>query len=275
MGGSQNEVGRNIFQTADGGYVAGAMTNSEDGDLDGVPHQGAHDYWIFKLDAAGDNIEWQKCTGGSGEDFLLCVTQAFDGGYIACGRSFSNDGEVTNHHGDLTGFNFDCWVARLDGADPSGPLLWDASLGGTGYDGANWILQTPDTGYIIAAETYSDDEDVTGFHAPDNKEDSWVVKLKSDAVSGIFQSHLYSEKKEATLFPNPMRVSASLQLYGAIAGKTEFLLYDLTGRQVMVKEITGQQLDILRGDLAAGIYFFEVISENEGKVFAGGKFVME
>src|SRR5438093_13679163 len=54
-------------------------------------------------------IEWDNCLGGSNHDVGICVKQTYDGGYITCGYSDSNDGDVTLNHG-----NNDFWVVRLD-----------------------------------------------------------------------------------------------------------------------------------------------------------------
>jgi hypothetical protein len=77
------------------------------GDVDGI---------FIKLDSSG-NIKWSKCVGGSGEDYITCVKQSSDGGYIACGYTSSNDSNVTGfHHGNCTfqvGCPFDYWVVKL------------------------------------------------------------------------------------------------------------------------------------------------------------------
>jgi Secretion system C-terminal sorting domain len=55
-------------------------------------------------------------------------------------------------------------------------MQWQKSLGGTGDDEANSILQTSDGGYIVAGKSTSIDGDVTGNHG---LSDYWIVKLSS------------------------------------------------------------------------------------------------
>ena len=62
-------------------------------------------------------------------------------------------------------------------------MQWQKTLGGTKNDYGASVKQTNDGGYIVAASTYSDDNDVTGNH--DNTgatSDFWVVKLNSTGV---------------------------------------------------------------------------------------------
>jgi len=86
LGGSIYEVGSSIRQTTDGGYIVSGYTNSNDGDVSGFhgPGAGLLDFWVIKLDATG-NIQWQKCLGGTEDDFAQSIHQTADGGYIVAG----------------------------------------------------------------------------------------------------------------------------------------------------------------------------------------------
>ncbi|MBA3649868.1 MAG: T9SS type A sorting domain-containing protein [Chitinophagales bacterium] len=53
-------------------------------------------------------------------------------------------------------------------------LQWQKSLGGSDNDDAFSIVQTTDGGYLVAGQTASNDQNVTGNHG---EVDSWVVKL--------------------------------------------------------------------------------------------------
>jgi hypothetical protein len=50
--------------------------------------KGGPDYWVVKLDAAG-NKQWDKTLGGNNLDFLSSLQQTQDGGYIIGGSSYS------------------------------------------------------------------------------------------------------------------------------------------------------------------------------------------
>ena len=77
------------------------QTHPASGDVTGTIH-GLTDYWVVKLDSAG-NIVWQKLLGGSGNELAWSVQQTGDGGYIVAGWSASSaSGDVTgtNHGGN-------------------------------------------------------------------------------------------------------------------------------------------------------------------------------
>ena len=166
------EVTANILrQTSDGGYVVTGTTYSNDGDVSGN-HSGDADMWVAKLDNTG-NLQWQKCLGGTNDDYGNAVQQTTDGGYIVAGYCYSNDGDVTGNHG-----LYDYWIVKLSS---SGAILWKKCFGGSDEDYAEAIQQTSDGGYIVAGYTWSNDGDVTGNHG---LTDNWVIKIDS---SGILQ----------------------------------------------------------------------------------------
>ena len=118
------------------------------------------------------SILWQATYGGSDRDYGIHIDQTKDSGFIAIGRSYSNDGQVTGNHGSE-----DIWVTKLS---KDGTLQWEKSLGGTNTEQGNWIKQTYDGGYILTGWTISHDGDITHYF---NNEDYWVVKL--DDTGGV------------------------------------------------------------------------------------------
>jgi hypothetical protein len=165
LGGTYDDYAYSIQQTSDGGFIVAGRTYSNDGDVSG--NHGKSDAWVVKLNSSGD-IEWQKCLGGTGNDYAKSIQQTSDGGFIVAGYTDSNDGDVSGNHG-----YFDYWVVKLNS---SGTILWQKCLGGTSFDQAYSIQQTSDGGFIVAGRTYSNDGDVSGNHGDI---DAWVVKLNS------------------------------------------------------------------------------------------------
>ncbi len=121
------------------------------------------------LTAQAPSIEWQKSLGGTGDEEAKAIQQTTDGGYVVAGYSKSINGDVTGNHGG----SYDYWVVKLDSA---GTIAWQKSIGGTASDGAYFIQQTTDGGYVVAGSSISNDGDVTGNHGSN---DYWVVKLDS------------------------------------------------------------------------------------------------
>lgn len=112
------------------------------------------------------NIEWQRASGGTSDDYPTKVQQTTDGGYIMGGITFSSDGDVTGSHG-----LFEFWIVKLNN---NGTLAWQKTLGGSGSDLCYGIQQTTDGGYIAVGWSNSNDGDVGGNHG---NYDYWVVKL--------------------------------------------------------------------------------------------------
>ncbi|MCX7909609.1 MAG: T9SS type A sorting domain-containing protein [Ignavibacteria bacterium] len=166
-GGSNIEMANSICQTNDGGYIVAGKAKSWDGDVSGLHGTGFMDYWVVKLSSTG-TIEWQKCLGGTYEDWANSIEQTSDGGYIVAGMALSINGDVRGNNG-----NYDYWVVKLSS---TGNIEWQKCLGGSDNDNANSIKQTSDGGYIVAGSTNSNDDDVNCFQGAG---DAWIVKLTS------------------------------------------------------------------------------------------------
>jgi hypothetical protein len=162
-GGSLNDEATEVVQTNDGGYIVSGTTVSDDGDVG--TNNGFNEFWVLKLDSLG-LVQWKNTYGGSNHDDALALESTMDGGYIMAGFTMSNDGDVSGNHGD-----FDAWVLKLDSL---GTIQWQKCLGGSGWEEAWDIKQTPDGGFIVVGRAGSVDGDVTINHG---FLDYWVVKL--------------------------------------------------------------------------------------------------
>ncbi len=184
-GGSGNDISYSIKQTMDGGYIIAGCTDSRDGDVVGHHNTNGNiidlDGWLVKIDSVG-KLEWQKCLGGSDDDRLTDIQITDDGGYIATGYTFSNDGDINNNHG-----NSDAWLIKLN---PLGVIEWSKCYGGNKTDDGVVLLKTKDRGYAIGGETASNDGDVSGLHG---YVDDWFVKL--DSLGNIQWERCYGGSK--------------------------------------------------------------------------------
>jgi len=174
----QNTIGGNGFddlscarQTADGGFILGGSSNSN---LSGKKIEnclGGRDYWIVKIDTAGQ-IEWQNTIGGVADDFLYDVIQTPDGGYLAGGNSNSGvSGDKTSASKGLD----DYWIVRLDTA---GAILWQRTIGGSDVDWLRSVTPAADGGYLLAGGSLSP---VSGDKTENTQGslDYWIVKTDS------------------------------------------------------------------------------------------------
>ena len=164
LGGSGGDWGTSIIQTSDAGYAICGTTRSTD---EGFNNHGSIDAWVIKLTSSG-NVQWHKSMGGTSIDNAYTIIQTLDGGFIAAGDTWSNDGDVSGNH-DI----WDAWIFKLSSL---GVLEWQKCLGGTGFDGIFSLTKTTDGGFVAVGSTASIDGDVSennGAH------DAWVIKLDS------------------------------------------------------------------------------------------------
>jgi len=197
LGGSGQDFPGSVQQTTDGGYIVGGYTGSTDGNV--IGQHGQTDAWIAKVSSTGV-LEWQRCLGGTGNDFGFCARQTSDGGYVMAAELGSDDGDVTSFNG---GF----WVIKMNAM---GIIQWQKNFGAPflqlGDERPRWIEQTPDGGYIVDGTVHFSGGDVTGVNGGI---DYWVVKLLCSGVpvtSGATDVHDIS-----------LNHSFSNQLCGAIA----------------------------------------------------------
>ncbi|MCT4628305.1 hypothetical protein [Winogradskyella sp.] len=170
-GGSNDDRGNDIIQTADGGYIVIGYSSSNDEDVS--ENAGLRDYWLLKLDASG-NIIWQKSYGYSGIDVGHNITQTNDGGFFITGvldvTASGGEGNTSRNANRHAGGDY--WALKLD---TSGNIEWSKYFGGGFTDTPYDAIQTND-GYIIVGSSDSDDVDIS-----DNKGtyDFWVVKISN------------------------------------------------------------------------------------------------
>jgi alpha-tubulin suppressor-like RCC1 family protein len=199
-GGSAYDYAQSVRQTADGGYIVAAHTES---------YGTGNEEWFLKL-ATNGAIEWQKSFGGDYTDYTAGIQQTSDGGYIATGTTFLNNGtrralvlklgssgveewqqtfdpgfvddstsansiEQTADSGyivsglvnRLNAGNTEALVIKLDSL---GAIIWQKTYAGGTWSAANSIQQTADGGYIVAGEM---DTATNGYG------DAWLLKLNS------------------------------------------------------------------------------------------------
>ena len=135
---------------------------------------GEDDYWLLKLDLSG-NIIWQKTIGGSSYDSFSTMALTHDGGCILGGYSDSN---ISGNKTENSKGGFDFWIVKLDS---SGDIVWDKTIGGSGTDVLNSIVQTLDNGFLLSGRSSSD---ISGDKTENSEGESdfWIVKLASNGT---------------------------------------------------------------------------------------------
>ncbi|MBL7192275.1 T9SS type A sorting domain-containing protein [bacterium] len=132
FGGSWDDYGYSVQQTADGGYIIAGGTESYSIGNDNV--------YLIKTDASG-NLQWYRTFGGSGYDVSYSVQQTADGGYIIAGYTWSYGAG-----------GYDIYLIKTDAV---GDTTWTKTFGGSEYDYGYSVQQTFEGGYIITGFTTS------------------------------------------------------------------------------------------------------------------------
>jgi hypothetical protein len=170
IGGNSSDVPYCIYELPDGNFLVGGYSQSGVSADKTEPNRGLQDYWILKLDPFG-NILWQKTVGGAGIDLLSSIVISSDG-YLLAGSSGSNvSGDKTENS---RGGN-DYWIVKLDLA---GNIIWQKTVGGSGYDRLSEAKQTSDGGYFLAGFSLSP---ISGEKSEGSRGsyDYWVLKTNS------------------------------------------------------------------------------------------------
>jgi len=132
FGGANDEVGWDVQNTDDGGYIVvgsiGSYSNYE------------NDIYLIKTDQNGQEL-WSQTFGGAGDEVGRSIQKTDDGGYIIVGSS-SSYGNGEN----------DVYLIKTD---QDGQELWSQTFGGVGDDIGRFIQNTDDGGYIIVGRTSS------------------------------------------------------------------------------------------------------------------------
>ncbi|NIX63678.1 hypothetical protein [Gaetbulibacter sp. S0825] len=165
FGGTNNDRSFDVVQANDGGYVITGFSESDDFDI--TNSYGSYDYWVIKLDTAG-NLLWEKSLGGSEIDQARSIAKTDDNAYIIAGNSFSTDGDVSSNKG-----NSDFFIVKID---DNGKVKWRKNYGGSDFDYATSI--SPSTnGFLLTGNSKSSDKDVTSNYG---ENDFWVIKINAN-----------------------------------------------------------------------------------------------
>ena len=212
IGGTHFDNCVDAIKTADGGYLLAAESQSPAGYDKSENSIYYYDYWVVKINATGE-VVWENTIQGNNLDYLRCIIQAQDGGYMLGGKSASSIGydKNSNTYGD-----YDYWIVKTD---ESGNILWQKVFGGTNDDDLTSMTITNDGGVLLSGSSRSI---VTGNKTAPNlgNYDLWLIKLTPDfsTISGT----LYADLNANTLHDAGEPPLTYKPVYISPEGLTEF-----------------------------------------------------
>ena len=245
IGGNDEDYLRSIRQTADEGYILGGTSLSGISGDKTEDSQGNSDYWVVKTDNAGA-IEWQNTIGGTGIDGLEEVRQTANGDYILAG--FSDSNASADKTEDSNGL-LDYWVVRLDG---SGSIVTQKTIGGSQNDGLQALALGANG--IVVVGGFSD-SNISGDKTENNigLNDLWLVGLDV-----LLSNNSFSLSDQIKIFPNPTKDFLEISTQQPMNSVTVF---QLNGRRLFDQEAEGFSHRVNVSQLAAGLYFIQINSE--------------
>lgn len=136
FGGSNDDYGNSVYQTADDGFMVVGETWS---------YGRGGDAWVVKTDAAGNEL-WNTTLGGDSYEGARCVIPRENGGttsYLIVGETES-----------FTVNSSDVWVVCID---DSGAELWNQTYGTVDYDElSNDIRFVSADTFVVAGHAYTE-----------------------------------------------------------------------------------------------------------------------
>lgn len=165
FGGSDNDYPVKILKTQAGNYLLLGHSRSNDGDVGN--NYGDFDIWLVMINENG-TIIWEKNYGGSLAENAADIVEHPDGGYMVLGRTYSNNGDVSENKG----FS-DIWMFRIS---ETGDFVWGKTYGGSSVDYGNSLVPANDGGWLISGATLSTDGDISN---PLGNLDVWIVRTNS------------------------------------------------------------------------------------------------
>lgn len=269
-GGFGLELGKDVQETSDGGYIIVAETGGNQG------------IWLIKTDEVGNSL-WTKNYGGYFA-YPYSIVQTSDGGYIILGEITLTHTQTwlikTNSNGDtlwtktfdgIRGFSMaqtsdggfiisggaqgDLGILRINSF---GDTLWAKSVGSTGNDIGYSVQQTFNGGYIIVGSTYSNE----------TLDDIWLIRLDSDVVgidrNEIVYLNFYNLSQN---YPNPFNPNTTIRYSIPNQSKVIIKVYDILGNEIKTlvneeKQMGSYELEFDASTLTSGIYFYQLKADN-------------
>jgi uncharacterized repeat protein (TIGR01451 family) len=168
LGGSQEDMGRDIKQTADGQFIIAGSTKSSDGDI-ATPLVGFKKGWVLKLNGGG-SVVWQHPYGGNQTDDFTKILLSGNNIYLA-GYTHSTDLPGANLSGNQS--LGDGYLVKLNDA---GNMIWQQCYGSYGGDNFMDIVQSEDGEFAIGGSSSKYSTSTSGVYGPS---DYWIVKTGS------------------------------------------------------------------------------------------------
>lgn len=156
FGGTGIDAFRDITATDDGGYVVAGISQSRDGDYNGISADWDYHTVIIKYSADG-SVQWKYNAGGDGIVWFNDVIQLKDGSFIAAGQTQSKTGDFVKNSASNSAI-----IVRLK---KDGTFMWKYVFPSDAQSTGEFIsalAATPDGGFVAGGKAISESGFFTG-----------------------------------------------------------------------------------------------------------------
>jgi hypothetical protein len=244
----------------DGGFVLAGDSYSDISGDKGQVSNGSMDYWIIKIDSAGNKI-WDKGFGGNDEDQLYSIAKTTDGGYLLSGDSRTRYASGNKSEDNVVDLHNQPWIIKTDSL---GNKEWDKTImvGGAGFSSA---VESSRGCYLVYSTTSAEigwDKTQMSWNS---SSDYWLLKFCMEPYTGI--NAQASESAQLEVYPNPFTSDISISLQKQNLHAASFTITNAVGQTIYHRQETNlssnytKMLDL--SYLPNGLYFIAVEVDGE------------
>ncbi|QHT70877.1 T9SS type A sorting domain-containing protein [Rhodocytophaga rosea] len=185
-GGKGEDVLTSLINMPDG-YILGGYSASKTGGDKTEDNKGDTDYWLIKVDQAG-NKQWNKIFGGTGREELYSVIQTTDKGFLLTGNSASGiSGDKTEPNRSPSSGSTDYWIVRT--FTEISPIICSAT-GSILQE--KWLNVTGSSVSAIPVTTSpSSSSELTSFETPSNQGDNYGERIRGYVCVPTTSSYIF------------------------------------------------------------------------------------
>jgi hypothetical protein len=279
--GAGMDVGDNIIQTSDGGYMLAASSWS-------FNNMTSTDMLLLKLDVTGQ-LTWCKSYGGPTDDPIENVVETSDGGYIFTGTSNGLAEALlirTDANGDTIwmktyNYGISSRTYKVIQANDKG-FVFSGNFVDANYNPFIYFVKTDSLGH----DPCDEGNFIFTLGTPSQTITTRAVNIIHGGIPSSMNPTVYPFNVSADLcgpmevaenfdansfgfYPNPFNESAMIK----INQSGELNIYNAMGQLVLHQSVNAPSATIEKEMLESGIYFWVLKSEN--KIVGAGKLVRE
>jgi hypothetical protein len=251
--GISTDTSGNVFIT--GTFSGPTMTLGSDT----LKNAGYNNIFIAKYNSNG-NVLWAKSEGGTNNDYGLGIATDKFGNAFITGEFYSPTmaiGTNTLNNNSSAGGR-DIFVAKYDA---NGNVVWADSKGGI-YVESGYGIATDASGDAYITGSYQELSISFGNTTLLNNSDYFDIY-----VAKISQPTAIEQQQKETSFsiaPNPFSSQTTIT-FNVEQVNSSMKIMDIIGKEIKTQLFSGKQLIIEKGDMNVGIYFIQII-DNENRM---------